>query len=184
MNSLRHRATTVALAGILVALTLPDLALAAVRGPHETTPLNLPGGAAQHGASSPTSGGGLARTFIGLAVVVAVIYGLYWILRQVKSSREVRSSGHGLSSEASIPLGAGKSLHLVRTGSELVLVGVAEHGVTPIRSYSLDEAQAIGLIDADADAGEPGAATAPRRSRRAGVGASIVDAARQWTVRR
>jgi flagellar protein FliO/FliZ len=181
MISLRLRAITAALTGALVALTLPALAFAQVHGPHEGTPLNLPGKGAKQLSSTPGGGGGLARTFIGLAVVVAVIYGLYWVLRQVKSSREERSSGRGLSSEASIPLGPGRALHLVRAGSELVLVGVAEHGVTPIRSYSQDEAQAIGLIGGDDDdddvAGD--SASSAKRSR-----GSIVNAARRWTVRR
>jgi flagellar protein FliO/FliZ len=185
MISLRYRAITAALMGAIVAFTVPDLAFAEVRGPHENTPLNLPGNASSHlSSATPTgSGGSLARTFIGLAVVVAVIYGLYWVLRQVKSSREVRSSGRGLSTEASIPLGAGRSLHLVRAGSELVLVGVAEHGVTPIRSYSQDEAQAIGLIGGDGDDGDDDAGS-PRRPSRARLPRSLVDAARQWTVRR
>ena len=94
-----------------------------------------------------TSGGGsLVRTFVGLAVVIAVIYGLYWVLKQVKASREESASGTGLSSFAVVPLGPNRSLHLIRAGRELVLVGVAEHGVTPIRTYSEREAEDLGLI--------------------------------------
>jgi flagellar protein FliO/FliZ len=48
-----------------------------------------------------------------------------------------------------VALGPNRSLHLVRAGRELVLVGVAEHGVTPIRTYSEDEAIELGLIDED-----------------------------------
>ncbi len=177
MISLRYRAITAALAGATVAFTVPDLAFGEVRGPNEGAPLNLPGGASQHLSAAPSGGGSLARTFIGLAVVVAVIYGLYWVLRQVKSSREERSSGRGLSTEASIPLGANRSLHLVRAGSELVLVGVAEHGVTPIRSYTEDEATAIGLIGGEDDDAGGDTASAPK-------GRGLVNAARQWTVRR
>ncbi len=94
--------------------------------------------------------GGLARTFVGLAVVVAVIYGLTWVLRQMKksSSASERSHGFGLSTEASMPLGPNRSVHLIRAGRELVLVGSAEHGIVPIRTYTEDEARDLGLLSA------------------------------------
>ena len=118
----------------------------------DSKPLDLPLDATR--TADPTgasSSGGLVRTFVGLAIVVAVIYGLYWVLRQVKSSREERSTGFGLASQAVVPLGPGRSLHLVKTGRELVLVGVAEHGVTPIRTYSETEAESLGLVGEDAE---------------------------------
>ena len=106
------------------------------------------------------------RTFVGLAIVLAVIYGIDWVLKQVKRSKEDRGAGHGLETTAVVALGPNRSLHLVRAGRELVLVGVAEHGVTPIRTYSEDEA-----IDARPH----------RRGRRRAVDA---DAARGRTVAR
>ena len=98
------------------------------------------------GDAGASGGGSLVRTFVGLAIVVAVIYGLYWVLRQIKSSREERAVGTGLASQAVVPLGPNRSLHLVRAGRELVLVGVAEHGVTPIRTYTQIEAEELGLV--------------------------------------
>ena len=59
--------------------------------------------------------------------------------------------GHGLHTEATVPLGPNRALHLVRAGSEFVLVGVAEHGVTPIRTYSEEEALELGIIGDDDD---------------------------------
>src|SRR3954447_9950913 len=112
----------------------------------ESTPLNLPS-VDQSQAASGGSGGGLVRTFVGLAIVLAVIYGLYWVLKQVKSSRETAASGQGLESVASIPLGTNRSLHLVRAGKELMLLGVADQAVVPIRAYREEEARALGLID-------------------------------------
>src|SRR4029079_18191233 len=100
-----------------------------------------------HSSSTPgASGGSLVRTFIGLAIVLAVIYGLYWVLKQVKASREERSSGSGLGTLATLPLGPNRSLHLVRAGGEVVLLGVGEAGVTPIRTYGEHEARALGLF--------------------------------------
>jgi flagellar protein FliO/FliZ len=98
--------------------------------------------------STPGAGGGsLVRTIVGLAIVIAVIYGLYWVLKQVKASREEKASGQGLAALATLPLGPNRSLQLVRAGRELVLIGVSEHGVTPVRTYSEDEAEAVGLLD-------------------------------------
>ena len=115
-------------------------------GEDKAIDLPLDGGAEQAQSAATSGSSSLVRTFVGLAVVIAVIYGLYWILKQVKSSREERATGTGLSSFAVVPLGANRSLHLIRAGRELVLVGVAEHGVTPIRTYSEREAEDLGLI--------------------------------------
>ena len=127
----------------------------AISDKEKEQPLNLPLEQVQQqagGASSSSStGGGLMRTLVGLMVVVGVIYGLYWILKQAKKAKEQSSSGSGLSSLASLPLGPNRSLHMIRAGREIVLVGVAEHGVAPIRSYTEEEAFEAGLISADDD---------------------------------
>jgi flagellar protein FliO/FliZ len=121
----------------------------------ETTPLNLGGDAAGAAAGAGAGGGGLVRTIVGLAVVIGVIYGLTWILRQIKSSRESAAEGTGLETMATLPLGGNRSLHLVRAGDEIVLVGAAEHGVTPIRTYSPAEARSLGLLELEATARDP-----------------------------
>jgi flagellar protein FliO/FliZ len=138
-----------------VVLLAPSSALA---GDGESTPLNLPSSKPKVDASEAAGagGGGLVRTIVGLAIVIAVIYGLYWVLKQVKSSREERASGSGLGTLATLPLGPNRSLHLVRAGGEVVLLGVGEGGVTPIRTYGEHEARALGLIgDEDDDDAEP-----------------------------
>jgi len=151
-----QRSITSAVTGLAVLLIDPAAALATIKGPGEDQPLNLPSpaGARELGAAG-SSGGSLGRTFFGLAIVVAVIYGLYWVLKQVKSSREERSLGSGLHTEATVPLGPNRALHLVRAGRELVLVGVAEHGVVPIRTYTEQEALELGLTQPDPPAGQP-----------------------------
>ncbi len=131
--------------------------VAAFAADGEATPLNLaeqPVRAA--GATPGAGGGGLVRTIVGLAVVLGVIYGLHRVLKQVKASREDRSAGTGLDTLATLPLGPNRSLHLIRAGHELVLVGAGEHGVTPIRTYSENEARTLGLLaggDDDEDGG-------------------------------
>jgi len=154
----RVTALAAAAAGFLLAA---PTAYAANSG--EDTPLNLPQ-AEQTAAASSGGGGGMVRTVVGLAIVLAVIYGLYWVLKQVKASRETAASGSGLQSLATVPLGPNRSMHLVRAGQELVLVGVSEQAVVPIRIYAEAEALAAGLLDAPADEdGEvvPTAKTAP-----------------------
>lgn len=152
----------------------PFLLLAAASG--EDTPLRLPADTPAKVAS--TSGGGtLVRTFVGLAVVIAVIYGVAWVLRQVKASRETSSAGFGLSHAATVALGPNRSVHLIRAGRELVLVGSAEQGVVPIRTYTEAEARALGLLE-----GEEPEDEAPRR-RPAASGSSPLDKLRKATAR-
>lgn len=124
-------------------------ALAARRtAPGESTPVSLTG-AGGGGAHIGGGGGSIVRTIVGLAIVIGVIYGVAWVLRQVKASRQPRATGSGLAALASVPLGAGRSVQLVRAGTDLVLLGVAEQGVVPIRTYTQEEARAAGLVDED-----------------------------------
>jgi flagellar protein FliO/FliZ len=127
----------------------PEVARAAASG--ENTPLNLPADNGAKHAPGVSSGGSLVRTFVGLAIVLAVIYGIAWVLKQVKASKEERGRGGGLQTTAVVPLGPNRALHLVRAGRELVLVGVAEHGVTPIRTYTEEEAIELGLVGEDGE---------------------------------
>lgn len=140
----------------------------------EDTPLNLPTDAGA--AASDAGGGGLVRTIVGLFVVIAVIYGVTWLLKQAKASREGDAYGAGLASSASLPLGGTRALHLVRAGNEWILLGVTDGGVTPVRTYTEDEARAAGLpvesgdVDAlrpapDPEAGGPGVTAFVERLR-------------------
>ena len=58
-----------------------------------------------------------------------------------------RSAGSGLTSLATLPLGSGRTLHLVRAGRDYLLVGTAEHGVAPIHRYTEEQARDAGLLD-------------------------------------
>jgi flagellar protein FliO/FliZ len=123
---------------------------AALAANGETTPLKLDDAGAAAKTAHSASGGSLVRTIVGLLVVLLVIYGLYWVLKKVKSSKDSAASGSGLETIATMPLGTNRALHLVRAGREFVLIGTAEHSITPIRRYSEDEAYALGLIDVPA----------------------------------
>ncbi|MGH2941402.1 MAG: FliO/MopB family protein [Solirubrobacteraceae bacterium] len=148
----------------------------------EDTPLNLDRPAQT--VEGTGGGGGIVRTIVGLAVVIGVIYGLHWILKQVKTGREQRSTGGGLSAVSTLQLGPGRALHLVRSGSEIVLLGCAEHGVTPIRVYSEDEARALGLLD---ELGGQDAGPSNPMDAAPGSPATVRDfvkTVQRWTVRR
>jgi flagellar protein FliO/FliZ len=193
----RALAQATALLGVcLLAFACPDSALSAqVKKPTgENTPLNLssPTGSVSHPS---TGGASIVRTIVGLAIVIAVIWGLSWILRQVKAGRDPQAPSGSLASVAALPLGSGRTLHLVRAGSDYVLLGSAEHGVFPIHRYTEEQAREAGLL-----LGAP--SPAPRRrlisspsSSPAEVSAidpmgmpspssNVVERMREWTVRR
>ena len=112
----------------------------------ESTKLHLKGNGLQHtGGGGSGIGGSLVRTIIGLAIVIAVIYGLAWIVRQSRGARRPSVGKTGLMQVASLPLGTNRSVTLVRVGDELHLLGVGEHGVTGIRAFSEDEAYELGI---------------------------------------
>lgn len=183
-----RRAATAASAFLLVAPAYAFGAPADSSAPSgadfgEDTPLDLPTDDPQAlDATGGSGGGSLVRTFVGLAIVVAVIYGLAWVLRQVKAGKQERSRGSGLSTAAVVPLGPNRSLHLIRAGRELVLVGVAEQGVVPIRTYSEEEAERLGLDPDPGDDAGGGSPSGPARSKPATVSA-LIDALRERTVR-
>jgi len=134
------------IAAVALPLAAPSTAVAAAAG--ESTPVHLAGAGSQGGAHIG-GGGSIVRTIVGLAIVIGVIYGIAWVLRQVKASRQPRATGTGLAALSSVPLASGRSVHLVRAGTDLVLLGVAEQGVVPIRTYTQEEARAAGLVDED-----------------------------------
>jgi flagellar protein FliO/FliZ len=167
----------------------------------ENTKLNLGATSATGVVKSPGGGSSIIRTLGGLLLVVGLIYAVAWVLRRVKRSREDQASGRGLQSVATLPLGSGRSLHLVRAGTDVILVGSSEHGVAPIQRYTEEEAIANGVLsDPGAESAlraaattfmpdgtpMPGSANGSWRSVDATAprpGASIVDSLRRLTVR-
>lgn len=173
-------------------MSLPELPILAVAHSSGGESQSLDLGSTAAGAHA-ASGGSIARTIIGLAIVLAVIFGLRWVMKQYKSGREKKAAGTGLASMATLPLGQNRSLHVVRAGREILVVGSGEHGVTPVRSYSEEEAQALGLLEPDLDEEEatplklksdgPSTSRAAGPSSAAQFGRRALDQIRSWTVR-
>ncbi len=194
----RVRAVLLVLSAWALSPAAAAQAFTPAKGGGEDVPLNVPKASAGHAATSTSSGGpSIVRTIVGLVIVLAVIWGLTWILKQVKSGRESRSVGSGLEAVATLPLGGGRSLHLVRAGNDHLLVGSGEQGVVPVFRYSEQQAREAGLFS-DEELQEPqdtGAVRArvvgspgerdPGRSaiQIPGHNERIIDRLREWTER-
>ena len=175
-----------ALVPLLIAVCAPAPAAAASGFHRDTTPLpaSLTSGGATHSAvqSASTGGGGAAiRMLLGLGVVLALIFGIYKLVKRSadRNDKTVRHEG-GMVVVATTPLAPSRSLHLVSVGEELVLVGASEQSVTPIRVYSAEEAKRF-RVDPTAPAMlqlTPG----PTDSR-PGFGASLLKTLRERTAR-
>jgi flagellar protein FliO/FliZ len=126
-------------------LSAPSVALAETFKRDET-PLPASVSGSEQAAQSGGGGGGgaLVRMIVGLAIVVGVIYGVYWLLRTSAKAKARRSDG-GIDVVATASLGPNRSVHLLKLGGELVLVGSAEQGVTSLRVYAPEEAAQLGL---------------------------------------
>jgi flagellar protein FliO/FliZ len=92
-------------------------------------------------------GSAVVHMVLGLAIVLALIFGLYWLLKRTgrgKKDTAVADDGF-IGVVSSTPLGPQRSMHLVRVGDELVLLAASEQSVTPVRVYSPEEARRLGV---------------------------------------
>jgi flagellar protein FliO/FliZ len=155
--------------------------------PKDTSSEKLPGVVTDPSSTDTTSSGGgsggLVRTIVGLVVVIGVIYGVTWVLKQAKASREPDDLGSGLGTAATLSLGGTRSVHLVRAGREYILLGVTDGGMQPLRVYSEAEAREAGFPVDDDDAIDE---LRPLSKDRAATGFApqLVERVRDLTVRR
>jgi flagellar protein FliO/FliZ len=108
------------------------------------------------GAVVSGTGDAAVHMLLGLAIVCALIFALYKILRRTagKNDRKVRDDGW-MQVVSSTPLAPSRSLHLVRVGEEVVLLGSSEQSLTTIRVYSPQEARALGVDATSIEASKP-----------------------------
>jgi flagellar protein FliO/FliZ len=161
---------TAAFGACLLASASPAVAFTpSLKSGGESTRLNLTPSTSSAAHATSSGGASIVRTIVGLAIVIAVIWGLAWILKQVKAGkdggRDSNQSSAGLASIAALTLGSGRTVHLVRAGSDFVLLGATEHGLSPIHRYTEEEAREAGIF-ADEEPVE--------RSRLANVASQLV----------
>jgi flagellar protein FliO/FliZ len=172
-----------ALSCALTGAFAPAAAAAGFRRDRTPLPSDVSGTGGAHVATHVASGTGSAalHMLLGLAVVLALIFGLYKLLRRsaAKNDKTVRDDGF-IGVVSSTPLAPSRSLHLVRVGEELVLVGSSEQTVTPIRVYSRDEARRLGV---DPELAAPALPFSPAPAGRPGFGAALVESLKRMTAR-
>lgn len=149
--------------------------------PPEVTGATDPDAPGTGGTAAVTGGGSslgpIVRLVVGLAVVLGVVYGLYWLLRAHARGKGRLVSDDRLKVVAATALGPNRALHLVKIADELVLVGVAEGSVTPVRVWPAAEARRL----ESALALEVSAA--PFRPAGDGGGARLLEELRKRTTR-
>jgi len=146
--------------------------------------------AAISGTGAATSGGtqvgstsnAALHMLLGLAIVCALIFALYKILRRsaTKNGKIVRDDGW-IQVVSSTPLAQSRALHLVRVGEELVLVGSSEQSLTPIRVYSPEEARRLG-VDVGSMPGQDGGTFRPSGGNPS-FGNALVETLKRKTAR-
>lgn len=114
----------------------------------------------------------------GLAIVSALIFGLYKILKRTSSKNDKTVLDDGwMQVVSSTPIGPSRSLHLVRVGNEVVLLASSEQSVTPVRVYAAEEAERLG-VDAIPQLG-----SGSKPSGNPSFGTSIVESLKRLTAR-
>jgi flagellar biogenesis protein FliO len=156
--------------------------------PNEKLP--IPEGSDSPVSMSGGAGGTLIRLVLGLGVVVGLIGAVWYVMKRVQRSRypamDDRNPAGLIDILATTSLGPNRSLHLVKVGEEIVLVGSTDHSVAPITRIGAEDA--AGLAGAGAPqpkgfGGDPGAA-ARTRAQKSAADASVVDRLRAMTARR
>ena len=154
----------------------------------DMTPLSnvVTGGAdlAVKSSSGGGAGGAFVRLVVGLFIVLAVIYGVYWLLKSYGKSKKnggAGEAGAGINVVATTAIGPSRNLHLVRVGDEFVLIGSAEQSITQLRTYSAEESR---LLEQKLEAiPSPVRALAGRDSRSAPPLVKLMDELRKRTIR-
>ena len=84
-------------------------------------------------ASSPDLGWALAKTAAGLALVLALLFGLVWLLRRL-SPAAAGAGNEQFRMVGRLSLGPRKWLGLVELGGRILVIGVSESGIRHIET--------------------------------------------------
>jgi flagellar biogenesis protein FliO len=159
---------TPTLSGAETTSTVPELR-------PDTTPLpaSITGATGSKPTATASATGAIAKFVVGLGIVLAVIFGVYWLLKSVGKRRQGKGGidDGTLSVVGSTTLGPGRMLHLIRVGEDIVLVGAAENSVTRVHAWTGADAKRL-----EASIGQTGAADGIAAAR-------LLDELRRRTVR-
>ena len=116
-----------------------------------TTPSNenlpIPEGSATPTSLSGGGGGTMLRLGIGLVVVLGLIALVWHVMKRVQRARypalDERAGSSLIDVVATTSLGPARSLHLVRVGEEIVLVGATDHSVNVVARIGADDAPSL-----------------------------------------
>lgn len=114
------------------------------------------GSASKSGAAKKKSGSsGMSaglRALFGLLIVVGVIYGVHWMLKRFNDNKRgvlARGASEAIEVLATTPLTPTRTLHLVKVGPEILLIGATDAGLT-----KLSDVDASALATSAAVAGD------------------------------
>src|SRR4051812_35505203 len=130
----------------LLAISLAQPADAFAAFHRDRTPLS-PALSDQVSSGHASSGGGaaFARMVVGLVIVIAVIFGVYWLLKTwgARTKGGLQKNGGQIEVLATTVLAPNRSVHLIRVGGDVVLVGATDGGITPLRTYEPTDLRAL-----------------------------------------
>ena len=174
---LRSRALLTFLLAAAVYACTGSVALASDGFKKDTTPLpaSVTDGSGGGGIASASGGAAsIARMVVGLAIVLAVVYGVYWLLKKrYRGSRLTEVADGRLEIVATTALAGNRAVHLLRAGDELFLIGSSDQSVTGIASWGPDEARRLEAV----------LAMPPPQPRGGTKPVGLLDGLRRMTVR-
>ena len=115
----------------------------------------------------------LVSIVLAIAIVAALAFGFIYLLRlwqdRSMGAAEQRGSGPGMSFMRALPLGQAERLVLVEVGDEVLLVGVAAHAITLLKSWPKSELAATDPMSSGAMGRQQGSAVSELVARFQGV---------------
>ena len=190
---------------VMAAIALAALALAAgpahaatTTAPADPESLPIPEGSSAPGNLSGGAGDTLMRLGLGLVVVVGLIALVWYVLKRVQRSRypsleRAGKAGGLIDVVSTTSIGPNRTLHVVRVGEEILLVGSTDHSITALARLGSDDL--VGLVDVPPttstfgrnppgpQAGDPGVDDRVRAVTTSSDGA-LIDKLRSMTTRK
>ncbi len=112
--------------------------------------------------AAPATAAPLVALLIGLGFIVALALGGFFLVRFAARRRGGGSAARHLQLIETLPLGLKRSLHLVRLGDQVVVVGSHEHGLTAVTTIPVTSLPGLPEAEARVDAALAAAPEPPK----------------------